>query len=315
LNRKTIFEWLFWMFLSVLIFTVGMSVALAAPVLVLLAPAPLMMLACRQGLREASLGSAAASMVVFGTLGPLPAIMFLVMFGLLGVMFGAAARFAKTGADFMVAAMTASILTKVAMLVFFTRVAGVNPFMITPEAASGMLKSIAGALQASGVSASQPAFQSYARDVVDTVTLLMPAMIVLFGAADTLACYAVSSKLLAKFGSKQPAALPPFGSWRFPRNIFWALLAAIVVDLSGKMWPQQSLFKMLSANLMEVLRAVFLVEGLSLCWYFMTKKGLHKALKVFLTAFCAFFSPVSYILSMVGIFDIWYDLRKRARRK
>ena len=178
-----------------------------------------------------------------------------------------------------------------------------------------MLKSIAGALQASGVSASQPAFQSYARDVVDTVTLLMPAMIVLFGAADTLACYAVSSKLLAKFGSKQPAALPPFGSWRFPRNIFWALLAAIVVDLSGKMWPQQSLFKMLSANLMEVLRAVFLVEGLSLCWYFMTKKGLHKTLKVFLTAFCAFFSPVSYILSMVGIFDIWYDLRKRARRK
>ena len=315
MNRKAVFEWLFWVLLSVLIFTAGMTIALAAPMLVLLAPAPLMLLACRQGLREAAFAAVLGTAMVLATLGPMPMAMYLMMFGLLGLMFGAAARLARTGGDFLIAAMTASIITKVALLAVFTRLAGVNPFMITPEAATGMMDSFASALAAGGLNVSQEAFRTYANDVVATVRLLMPSMIVLFGAADTLVCYAVSSKLLAKFGPKPPAALPPFGAWRFPRNIFWALLAAIIVDLAGKMWPDLAFFKMLSANLMEVLRAVFMVEGLALGWFFMTKKGLHKALKVFITFFCIFFSPVSYILSMVGIFDIWYDLRKRVRRK
>ena len=315
MDRKVVFEWFFWVLLSAVIFTAGMSIAVAAPLLVLLAPAPLMLLSGRQDLRRAACGAVFGSALVFATLGAMPAVMYFVMFGLLGVMFGAAAKFASTGGDFIIAAMTASIITKVALLAVFTRLAGVNPFMITPEAATGMMDSLSAAFQAGGMSVSREAFQTYAKEVVETVKLLMPAMIVLFGAADTFVCYAVAAKLLPKMGSQPPAALPPFGTWRVPRNIFWALLAAIVVDLAGKMRPDLYFFRMLSANLMEVLRAVFLVEGLALCWFFMTKRGLHRALKVFLTFFCAFFSPVSYILSMVGIFDIWYDLRKRARRK
>lgn len=92
-------------------------------------------------------------------------------------------------------------------------------------------------------------------------------------------------------------------------------MAALITDLAAKALPDERIFLVLSANLMEVLRTVFMIQGLSLMWYFMSKHKVNKFAKVLLTAFGIVFSPVSYILSMVGIFDIWYDLRKRLRRK
>ena len=93
----------------------------------------------------------------------------------------------------------------------------------------------------------------------------------------------------------------------------WALLAALILDMASKAFPDDGLYRMLSLNLMEVLRGIFLVEGLSLLWYFMSAYKVNKALRVILTLFCAFFAPVSYVLSMIGIFDIWYDLRRRIK--
>ena len=315
MKSKIIAEWLFWIVLSVLIFSTGMMVSVAAPVLVLLAPVPFMILTCRQGPREASLGVVFGGVLVFMALGTVPSVMYLIMVGVLGVFFGVAAIRAKNGVDFVFMALTGSIMSKVALLVVFTRFAGVNPFMVTPEAAQGMVAAVAGVMSQSGIGASQETIRAYAEQMIATVSLLMPAMLILFAAADTMVSYTAGRKIFSRLGDKKFPELPPFGTWRFPKDIFWALLAALIVDLAGKAMPDVGIFKLLSANLMEVLRAVFLVEGLALCWHFMTTKGLHRALKVFLTAFCVFFSPVSYILSVVGIFDIWYDLRSRLRRK
>ena len=107
--------------------------------------------------------------------------------------------------------------------------------------------------------------------------------------------------------------LPPFASWRFPKNIFWALLAALILDMASKAMPDDPLYKMLSMNMMEVLRGVFLIEGLSLAWHFMTAYRVNRAVRCLAVCFGLFFAPVSYVFSMVGVFDIWYDLRKRIK--
>ncbi len=41
----------------------------------------------------------------------------------------------------------------------------------------------------------------------------------------------------------------------------------------------------------------------------------RESVEIDIFLFGVLFSPVSYILSMVGIFDIWYDLRTRIRGK
>ena len=70
---------------------------------------------------------------------------------------------------------------------------------------------------------------------------------------------------------------------------------------------------MFSLNLMEVLRALFLAEGLSLSWFFLRAFRVNTVIGAILLVLAVFFSPVSYMLSMIGIFDIWYDLRKRIK--
>ena len=54
MKSKIIFEWLSLILLSIVMFSGGMYVALASPFLILIAPAPLMVLEIRQGFRESS---------------------------------------------------------------------------------------------------------------------------------------------------------------------------------------------------------------------------------------------------------------------
>ena len=315
MKAKIIFEWVFWVLLSAMLFIIGIDLTLLAPVVILVAPVSLMVLERRQGWREALLGVIFGSILVFMISGPVAAFMYTIEFGLLGVIFGVIADKSKNGIDFIVIAIMASIGTKIILMSVFTKLYGINPFSMTPDAVAGMVTAVAGTISKSGFTPSDALVKNYVTAMLDTVALLMPSMIILFSALDTFMTHGAVSLILKKLGSKKLAELPPFGVWRFPKNIFWALLVTVIMDFAGKSFPDERIFSVLSANLMEVLRGIFMIEGLALCWYYMTEKGINKGFKVGISIFCVIFSPISYILSMVGIFDIWYDLRTRIRRK
>ncbi|MDD4159673.1 MAG: DUF2232 domain-containing protein [Synergistaceae bacterium] len=315
MKSKIIFEWLSWILLSVVIFSGGMYIALASPFLILVAPVPFMMLEIRQGFRESLLGAMLGSAAVFMLLGTIPVFMYAVEFALLGIAFGYISERTEKGVDLILFSIIASVTAKIILLVTFTGISGMNPFAVSPEAAMGIVSSMAGKLSSSGIGASNEMIKNYSLAMAETVSLLMPSMIIFFSAIDTLAAYGAASYLIRRSDGKSLPALPKFETWRFPKNLFWALAAAVIMDLAGKAFPDERVYVVISANLMEVLRAIFMIEGLSLCWYYMSSRRMAKAVKVVLSVFCVLFSPVSYILSMVGIFDIWYDLRTRIRGK
>lgn len=312
---KIMFEWLSWILLSLVMFSGGMYVAFAAPFLIVIAPLPFMVLGIRQGFRESLLGVMFGSASALMMFGYLPAFMYALEFGVLGAVFGYVARRVEKGVDFVLISVAASIIAKMILIMAFTAVSGMNPVAMSPETAEEIVSSLAKALSSGGIGTSEEVIKNYSLAMVETVSLLMPSMIIFFSAIDTFATYGAASYIMRMTGWGALAALPGFGTWRFPRNLFWALAAAVIMDLAGKAFPDERVYMVISANLMEVLRAIFMVEGLSLCWYYMTYRGIPKAVKVPVSLFGALFSPVSYILSMVGIFDIWYDLRARIRRK
>lgn len=313
MKGKIIFEWLFWTLLSLLLFTTGVAVSVLSPLMILAAPVPVMILTCRLGVGLGGFGALAGTAAVLLSLGPVSAVMFTCEFGLLGFAMGILIQKLKSGADYMFAAIAASLAVKVMLMVVFTRAVGYNPFLISADSAEEILGSLSGALSQGGVEFSKQSIKEYAELMVSTVTLMMPSMLILFAAADSLVSYALTKLYFKRVGGLTLPSLPPFSFWRFPKNIFWALLATLVLDMAAKALPDQTVFKMLSVNMMEVLRGVFLVEGLSLLWYFMSSRHLNTVLKVVLIIVCTLFAPVSYILSMLGIFDIWYDLRRRIK--
>ncbi|MEG1603813.1 MAG: DUF2232 domain-containing protein [Cloacibacillus sp.] len=313
MKGKILLEWFFWILLSVLLFTAGIEIAFLSPVIILAAPVPMMILTCKMGSRTGSLGALCGTGLVYMTMGPVSAFMYTCEFGLLGLLMGVLVIKIKSGVDYMLAAIAVSLLVKIFLMAVFSRAVGVNPFLITPESATELLGSMSHVLTRGGVAVSQQTIKEYAEAMVSTVTLMMPSMLILFAAIDSITAYALTRLYFKRAGGFKLPSLPPFGYWRFPKNIFWALLAALVLDMASKAFPDEYLYRMLSVNLMEVLRGVFLIEGLSLLWYFMTARRAPKAVKTTLVLVCALFAPVSYILSMIGIFDIWYDLRKRIK--
>ena len=313
MKGKVIFEWFFWVLLSALMFGAGIDIAFLSPLIILAAPAPMMILVCRQGVREGALGALFGTVFVYAFMGPVSAFLYTCEFGLLGLLMGILIVKVQNGADYVVLAIAVSLAVKMLLMGVFTYAAGVNPFVMTPEAARGLASSVAAALSHGGVPVSPEAVNAYVETMAQTVSLMMPAMLILFAAADTIAGYVLTRLYFKRVGGVKLPLLPPFVHWRFPKNIVWALLAALVLDMLSKAFPDEGLYRMLSLNLMEVLRGIFLIEGLSLLWYFMSAHKLNRAVRVALTLFCAFFAPVSYVLSMVGIFDIWYDLRKRIK--
>lgn len=310
--RNIVLEWFGWVSLSAAMFIIGMSLIITAPFVILIAPVPFMMLMRRQGYVNAMSGALTASAVVYALAGPLSAAMFIISFGMLGVAMGVISLRTKTWVDCISASIVVSIFSKIFLMGVFTRLAGTNPFAITPEAAKGIVEMAVSAGSIPGISAGD--IKTYADNMSKTISLLMPSMLIIFAASDSLLSYIVTSKLLVRMGSDGLKRLPPFGDWRCPKNIFWALIAALIVDTLSKVKPDERIFTVLAVNMMEVVRGVFTLEGLSLAWYFMSKRGVHKSLRVSFVVLSVIFSPISYVLSMVGVFDIWYDLRKRIRR-
>ncbi|MDL2297563.1 YybS family protein [Synergistaceae bacterium OttesenSCG-928-D05] len=312
---KIFFEWTFWILFSVLLLIAGMDVTLLATFTVLIAPAPFFILERKQGMRAAALGLLAGGVLVYVIAGSLSALIYVCAFGLLGLTFGLLAGRIKDGVEFTFAAIAASILLKVVMMILFVKATGINPFVLEPAGAHGLAQSVAATIGSANITISPESVEAYAKAMVETASVLMPAMMILFAVVDTMLSCAFVRAAVRKRGGQPVPSLPPFGTWRFPKNIFWVLAAALAADILNKSLPDDRTWLVIAMNLREVLRLVFVIEGLALCWYYMTARRMPKAFKYIFTVLCVIMPPTSSLVAILGSFDIIFDFRNMMTRR
>lgn len=315
MKNKALFEPFLIVFLSLLVFTAGITYNAAAPLAVFTSPAFFMTLERRSGTRAALIGVCLGSAVLLAAAGGALSLTYMAAVGLLGVFFGHMAGRAKSGAEFMLASVTASVLVKVLLLTLVYVATGENLFYISPERAKLLAASMAKALSPGVLVPDEETVRAYTKIIVDTFSTQMPSMLILFSVCDTFISYLLSWKVVKRFGGGKIVSLPPFSLWKFPRNVFLAFFVAIIADAIGRTSPSNQAFAMMAANILELLRWLFLLEGLALCWYYMTARGVGRPFKVAVAAFSVLWWPVSFIMSSLGFVDIWFDLRRHIRRK
>lgn len=315
MNNKKIVELIFMVIISLLMFILMTGFALTATLIMLIAPVPFMLVTRRLGPKIAALGIFIGAGSMYFLSDPFTSIIYVLTFGVLGMWFGVISLRAKNGFDYMLLAIAASAFSKIILMAIFSTLTGSNPFVIDPEVANKMVTSLAEVFSKAGMSAPSFSIKDYTKSLTDNLSLLMPSMLILFAAMDSLASYYLASRIIRHLKSEPIVKIPPFGEWRCPQNIFWALLVSLAMDLASRAYPDKRQLVVISANLLEVLRAIFIIQGLSLAWYFMTLRKVHRFFKFAFAVFAIAFSPISYILYIVGIFDICYDLRKLIRRK
>lgn len=118
------------------------------------------------------------------------------------------------------------------------------------------------------------------------------------------------TRLAAKIFRREIPALPPLRTWNFPRSLLvYYFISLLILMISGEDL-QYTFWQDALENLKVMLEVLFMVQGLSFCLFGIhLKKWRIPAVVLIVSLFI--FPGLTYILSLLGIFDMGLGLRKR----
>lgn len=150
--------------------------------------------------------------------------------------------------------------------------------------------------------------------MIDMIEVLMPTMLVMASFSIVFLLQLVSYPFLKRFGINVPT-WRPFRELNLPKSILWyyliAMIAALIIQPEkGTYW-----FWVLS-NLTFILQMFMVLQGIAFVFYFTHFKGYSKAVPTIVIVLM-FLLPtvVLYIVRILGIIDLGFDLRKRLGEK
>ncbi len=301
--------------MAAVLFLAGHLLPVVGMAFALVCPAPLVVLGLRHSYSRAVLGVAAASVLVFLFSGVTGAVFFALGFGVLGVGLGILSRRFDRAVDILLYGVIISLGSKLLLMVVVVKITGINPFSLDPEELTSVMDRVFGLYQ--GVGMSESALETAREQMtaaMKMLPLIFPALLTMASAVDCFLSYVVSGAVLKRLGRAKLPPVPPFGQWRFPKSLFWALIASLVLHLLGGASSGDYLARA-GLNLRLLVTALFFVQGLSVVWCFMTSKGLGPVLRTVLAIVILVVTFLAQIVLLLGIIDMWFDLRSRIRRR
>jgi uncharacterized protein YybS (DUF2232 family) len=152
-----------------------------------------------------------------------------------------------------------------------------------------------------------------ARQIIDRVILLIPYGVIFFSVLEALFCLMMLSYFHRKRTGEAVYSLPHFREWRFPRSMLVALVAGFICGQISSEREGFYLLRQMGANLSELSRTVFILQGLSCVYFFMELKGIpmaFRAIAITLTPIALVFGD---LLAIVGVVDMGCDFRKKRK--
>lgn len=307
-NARGGLEWFSWTFLGIFLYTMGFLLPLVGFIFFLMASLPSLVLTVRQGAMKSALSISTATLLTVVILNPSAAFLYLLSVGFLGWGLGVLLRKNKTGTDYLMMGIAFALLCKLLFLFIITQLTGVNPF--NPDIAE-----VQRVLQPLLEKGQFGQTKATLEEMVKLVSFYMPTLLILYVAAEVFLVSTAASLILKKMGSEPLFYLSPFGVWRFPKNIVWALLVGMLLAFFGNENPEYVLVAQSGENLKEIIRVLFLIQGLAVVWYYAEIRSVPRFLRVLFVALTPVVFFLSYTVSMVGMLDIWFDIRARIRGK
>ncbi len=300
--------------LAVALFLAGHFLPLVGMVFSLVCPAPLVVLGLRQSLGRAVLGVAAATIIIAAFTGVLGAFFFCLGFGFLGIALGALGRRYAKAVDIILYGVLVSLGSKLLLMVIAVKLTGINPFGLDEAQIMPMVERFASIYSSMGMSGeSISSAMDQMQRTLGLIPLIFPALLVMASTVDCFLSYAVSAVVLRRLGREALPRLPEFSHWRFPKSVFWALLVSIGLHAAGIYFQGFSFLERAGLNLRLLITVIFFFQGLAVAWYLMETRGFGRFARFGVTALIFLISFLAQITLILGIIDMWFDLRSRFR--
>lgn len=149
------------------------------------------------------------------------------------------------------------------------------------------------------------------QEMVGQFNYLLPSGMVTIAFA-----FAFISQLITGFVLKrlkvpvQP--FPPFRDFTLPKSLLWYYVIVILLSLI-EMEEGSTLF-LATMNLSYILMLLMTAQGMSFIFHFCYERKIPKAIPIIVLILSFLITPMLYIIRMVGIIDLGFDLRKRLKK-
>jgi uncharacterized protein YybS (DUF2232 family) len=275
-------------------------------------PVPVILYAAKNDWKSSSVFMVAAILISF-IVGASFALPFTLTYGLTGAVMGALIFKKKSSFTILLISsliFLATIITSYGVSVYFFK------FDIIQEIIKLFQKSINMAVEMirnSGQPEKAKQLKSQFTLALKTFKFILPTILVISSLFSVFITQLISYPIIKRFGVKMEN-WKPFRELMLPRNLLWYFLLTLSANMLfhpalGTIWSTILL------NFTVTLLFFMVFQGYSFILYYFFQKGVAKSLSILLII-VSFVIPFSlYIVGILGIMDLGFDLRKRFDKK
>jgi uncharacterized protein YybS (DUF2232 family) len=150
------------------------------------------------------------------------------------------------------------------------------------------------------------------KEYLDTFAYLLPTLLVATSFINAFVTQLLSGLVLKRLKVKV-STFPPFREMVLPKSLLWYYLIVLVLSMTGIEEGTTGYIAVL--NLSVILMFLMTVQGLSFVFFFCHRKKITKAVPITILILSFLLPPLLYIIRMVGIVDIGFQLRERIQTK
>ncbi|SEN43041.1 Uncharacterized conserved protein YybS, DUF2232 family [Mesobacillus persicus] len=272
---------------------------------------PFMMFSAKHDWKSASVFTIAA-LILSLIVGTFLAIPIALTYGVTGVVIGLMIGKGKSRLAIFVAGslvFLANTIIQYAIAVALFNMNMIEEFLVTFKES---INTSVGMLENMG----QTVDESVVEQFESTVTLmetLMPSMFVMASFMIVFLIQLLCFPVLRRFGVKVQQWMP-FREMSLPKSLLWYYLLSLIASMFVQ--PEVgSYWHWAITNLLFVLQFLMLVQGFTFIAYYSHPKGYSKAILVVSIILAVLIPFILYIVRILGIIDLGFDLRKRMGEK
>ncbi|AMA71472.1 DUF2232 domain-containing protein [Aneurinibacillus thermoaerophilus] len=144
--------------------------------------------------------------------------------------------------------------------------------------------------------------------VTSLITAIIPGLLISSSLLSALINHAFFRRISQRMGV-QIQSLPALHNLRFPRSILYYYFIVLFLFMIKGLQDYHFLY-MAVLNIMLVLQLLFFVQGLGFIAYWIHQRNASKGL-LFIAVILFLIPPFTYILLLIGVLDVGFNLRNR----
>ncbi len=145
---------------------------------------------------------------------------------------------------------------------------------------------------------------------IEMISYIVPSAMVVTSIVLAFVTQFFANQILKRF-KFETNPFPPIRKWSFPKSLLWYYLIATIILMTG---PEQGtmLFTII-INLFIVLEIVMTIQGFSFVFFYFHKNKKSLTIPVVIVILALFMPFLLYIIRILGIIDLGFNLRKRMK--